>query len=123
MEQLSLAQLFGKGAVQDATKLVIKKEDLALTGLTPTANNRAQQLIVALALQVLTVFQGSFIDENGNLIVDEFNNPISYSNRDNYELLEGFSWGVYLVNGQTDKVRYGIIIHYYERLPDGEYDD
>ncbi|MDZ8108984.1 MAG: hypothetical protein RM338_25630 [Nostoc sp. DedQUE12a] len=95
MQALTLTELFGASATQTATELVIKKADLVAVGLTPSANNTAEQLLVAILLQALSNFQGYLIDENGNIITDENNAPIGYDNRQFYELLEMFRWDAY----------------------------
>ncbi|MEA5624111.1 hypothetical protein [Nostoc sp. UHCC 0251] len=96
MQALTLTQLFGDSASQTATELVIQKADLAAVGLTPTANNRAEQLVVALLLQALRNFEGYLTDENGNIMTDENNAPIGYENRHLHELLEMFRWDAYV---------------------------
>ncbi|MEH2066985.1 MAG: hypothetical protein V7K47_02235 [Nostoc sp.] len=96
MRPLTLQELFGVNAVQTADELIIKKSDLSAVGLTATANNRAEQLFVAILLQALSNFQGYFIDENGNILADENNAPIGYDNRQLYELLEMFRWSAYI---------------------------
>jgi hypothetical protein len=111
MLALTLAQLFGDSATQSATELIIKKADLVAVGLTATANNRAEQLIVALLLKALENFEGTLTDENGNKITDELNNPIPYDNRNLWELLEILRWGTYIPEGATDRIRNQIIIH------------
>jgi hypothetical protein len=113
MLALTLAQLFGNSATQSATELVIKKADLVAVGLTATANNRAEQLVVAILLQALSNFEGSLTDENGSLITDENNSPITYDNKSLWELLEIFQWGVYIPDGLMDKIRHEIIINSY----------
>jgi hypothetical protein len=95
MQTLTLQELFGVNAVQTADELIIKKSDLSAVGLTPTANNRAEQLVVAILLKPLSNFQGYLIDENGNILTDENNAPIGYDNRQLYELLEMFRWDAY----------------------------
>ncbi|MDZ8085614.1 MAG: hypothetical protein RMY16_08460 [Nostoc sp. DedQUE12b] len=95
MQTLTLIELFGVNAVQTADELIIKKSDLSAVGLTPTANNGAEQLLVAILLQALSVFQGYLTDENGNIISDENNAQIGYDNRQLYELLEIFRWDAY----------------------------
>ncbi len=114
MQALTLQELFGVNAVQTATELIIKKADLVAIGLSPTANNRAEQLIVALILEALSIFQGNLTEEKGNIIVDENNISITYDNRNLWELLEIFYWGIYIPDGYTDRIRHQIIIHYYE---------
>ena len=95
MQALTLQELFGKSASQTATELVIKKSDLVAVGLTATANNRAEQLAVAVLSQALSAFQGYLIDESGNLLSDEMGNIIGYDNRELYEFLEIFRWNAY----------------------------
>lgn len=95
MQALTLQELFGASASQTATELVIKKSDLVAVGLTATANNRAEQLVVAILLQALSTFQAYLIDENGNILADENNASIGYDNRQLYEFLEMFRWDAY----------------------------
>lgn len=49
MAEPTLTQVFGAGAVQDATTFTITKADL--TGLTASANNSAESLFVAILLK------------------------------------------------------------------------
>ncbi|MBL1199899.1 MAG: hypothetical protein FWK04_12625 [Nostoc sp. GBBB01] len=95
MQVLTLQDLFGVNAVQTADELIIKKSDLSAVGLTPTANNRTEQLLVAILLKALSNFQGYLTDENGNILADENNASIGYDNRQLYELLEMFRWDAY----------------------------
>lgn len=95
MQSLTLQDLFGNSAVQSATELVIKKNDLVAVGLTPTANNRAEQLVVAILLQALSNFQAYLTDEDGNIITDQNSTPIGYDNRESFEFLEMFLWDAY----------------------------
>jgi hypothetical protein len=95
MQALTLTELFGVNAVQTTEELIIKKSDLSAVGMTASANNRPQQLAVAILLQALSTFQGYLIDENRNIVTDELNNPIGYDNRQLYELLEMFRWDAY----------------------------
>lgn len=95
MQTLTFIELFGVNAVQTADEVIIKKSDLSAVGLTPTANNSAEQLFVAILLQALSTFQGYLTDESGNIITDENNAPIGYDNRQLYEFLEMFRWDVY----------------------------
>ncbi|BAY78364.1 hypothetical protein NIES25_48380 [Nostoc linckia NIES-25] len=115
MQTLTLAQLFGVNAVQTADKLIIKKSDLSAFGLTPSENNRAEQLLVAVLLQALSNFQGYLVNESGNLLSDENGNIIGYDNRKLYELLEMFRWDAY-VKKREQKVYLTetIVIHSYD---------
>ncbi|MCF2146460.1 hypothetical protein IQ276_008350 [Desmonostoc muscorum LEGE 12446] len=96
MQTLTLQDLFGVNAVQTATELVIKKADLVAVGLTPTATNHAEQLLVAIVLKALENFQGKLTDQNGNLVTDQNNTPITYDNRNLWEVLEIYQWRVSL---------------------------
>ncbi|MBH8575459.1 hypothetical protein I8752_21090 [Nostocaceae cyanobacterium CENA369] len=87
---LTLTQIFGAGATQDSQYLVIPKSDLP--GLTPSSNNTAESLVVALLLKALENFEGVLTDENGNTITDENNNPITYYQGDWVELMRVFQW-------------------------------
>lgn len=113
MQALTLQELFGVNATQTATELVIKKADLAAVGLTPTANNRAEQLVVAIVLKALQAFQGYLVEENGEKITDELNNSINYDNQGFSELIEVFLWGTYIPENLTSIIRYEIIFHSY----------
>lgn len=113
MLALTLAQLFGDSASQTATELVIKKADLAAVGLTPLFNNRAEQLVVAILLQILENFQGVLTDENGEYITDENGNPITYDQGDQfYEFLQLFLWELHIEQRSFGIViRHTIIMH------------
>jgi hypothetical protein len=114
MQTLTLQELFGVNAVQTADELIIKKSDLSAVGLTATANNGAEQLLVAILLQALSIFQGYLTDESGNIISDENNAQIGYDNRQLYELLEIFRWDAYAKerNGKVHLTE-TIVIHSY----------
>ncbi len=49
MAEPTLVQVFGANAVQDANSITISKADL--TGLTASANNRAEALFVAILIK------------------------------------------------------------------------
>jgi hypothetical protein len=51
MAEPTLAQVFGSNATQDANTLTISKADLTSVGLTASANNTAESLVVALILK------------------------------------------------------------------------
>lgn len=54
MAELSLTDVFGSGATQTATTITISKADLA--GLTPSTNNSADSLSVALLNRFTTLY-------------------------------------------------------------------
>lgn len=84
MEALTLAQLFGVNAVQDDQYLIINKNDLPL--LTPDTNNSAESLLVAVTLKALANIQGFLETENGEILTDENDNPLTFNNQDYYSL-------------------------------------
>ncbi|WP_309740078.1 hypothetical protein [Chamaesiphon sp. OTE_20_metabat_361] len=51
MPKPTLIQVFGANATQTATDIVIKKADLVAVGLTASANNTAESLLMAIALK------------------------------------------------------------------------
>lgn len=55
MAEPTLTQIFGAAATQSATTLTIAKADLAALGLTATATNTAESLLVALLLKAREV--------------------------------------------------------------------
>lgn len=71
MAEPTLEQVFGVGAVQDADTLTIQKS--ALTGLTATANNTAESLLVAILKKAMatltTTFQGD--DPDRSITIEE----------------------------------------------------
>jgi len=90
MVDLTLEQLFGQGAIQDASILIIQKS--SLPGLTASSSNRAEQLLTALILQAYQHFEGTLTDEQGRIITDEQGRTITYDNRALYEKLNLWFW-------------------------------
>jgi hypothetical protein len=62
MAEPTLTQVFGTSAAQDATTLTITKADL--TGLTPSANNTAESLLVAIIVKALSALTQTNFDSN-----------------------------------------------------------
>ena len=60
--------------------------------LTASEDNRAEQLFVALILQVWDEFQGLIVDEIGENLVDETGEAIGYEQRGLYEKLGVYFW-------------------------------
>lgn len=60
----TLVQVFGAGAVQDSSTLTIQKSALAANGLTPSANNTGESLVVALFKQWQTYLTPANLDAN-----------------------------------------------------------
>ncbi|KPQ34612.1 MAG: hypothetical protein HLUCCA11_13950 [Phormidesmis priestleyi Ana] len=51
MAEPTLTEVFGAGAIQDATTLTITKADLVSVGLTASASNTAESLLAAIVLK------------------------------------------------------------------------
>lgn len=67
MAEPSLTQVFGAGATQDLSTLTISKGDLTAVGLTVSANNTAESLLVAIMLK----FKTTLTDESRDLNIDQ----------------------------------------------------
>lgn len=50
MAEPTLSAVFGSNATQTTTEIIISKSDLATKGLTPSAINTAESLLIAIAL-------------------------------------------------------------------------
>lgn len=68
---LSIRQVFGSSATQDASTLVVRKEDLALVGLTPGANNSAESLFAAAVLLLARSLRGKVKTQDGEAIATD----------------------------------------------------
>ncbi|MEH2322050.1 MAG: hypothetical protein V7K32_00305 [Nostoc sp.] len=90
LSSLSLTQLFGEGAYQDANILIIKKS--SLLRLTASPDNTAESLLVAMLITALTNFSGIVTNETFQMIIDENNQPILFDNSEAFELIEIISW-------------------------------
>ncbi|MBL1199898.1 MAG: hypothetical protein FWK04_12620 [Nostoc sp. GBBB01] len=64
MAEPTLTDVFGAGAEQDEDTLTIQKSSLAGVGLTPSANNTAEALFVAVTLQAQQALSEESRDEN-----------------------------------------------------------
>lgn len=106
--ELSLSEIFGDGATQDASTLIIQKADLPK--LSTNQDNRAEQLLVALILKAIPIFQGELVDENDDYIVDSDFNKINYDNSELYKLVVNH-WRVRV---QDRKIINQFVIHTYE---------
>lgn len=90
MQNLTLQQLFGKSATQTDGTLTIHKADLP--GLTVAANNRGEQLLVALLLQAHQHFEGVLTDEQGRAIADQQGRKVTFDNSALYQKLTISFW-------------------------------
>ena len=83
--QLTLQQLFGEGSYQDAEKVVINKTSLPLT---PSINNSAQSLFVALLEKARFNYHGQLSANGSWLTIDGAN--LEFNNSNNYHELNVF---------------------------------
>lgn len=83
--QLTLTQLFGEGASQTTTNLIIQKS--RLSGLTPLLNNHSEQLLAAIILTASRSFIGVLEDDSGRLVTDNFGNSVDFDNSFLYDLV------------------------------------
>ena len=90
MQRLSLAQIFGEGAFQDSSVLIIQKA--SLLKLTPIPTNSAESLITAILITALANFAGIIADENNQVLTDENNQSISFDNSEVFELIKIIQW-------------------------------
>lgn len=74
MAELSLTAVFGAGATQTATILTITKADL--TGLTASATNNPDSIMVALLNKLTTAYAQSVRDANKDVSLVATLNPI-----------------------------------------------
>lgn len=95
----TLQQLFGANATQDNQSLVIRKSDLP--GLTPSVNNTAESLLVAILLQSWGEFEGLLVDETGEPVVDETGEAIGYNHRELFEKLNVWFWKRQFTGGRV----------------------
>jgi hypothetical protein len=75
---LTKQQTLGMNFTESSDTLTIRKADIPR--LTPTNNNSAQSLFVGLLLLVLENYVGKIANDVGNIISDEYGNPIAYDN-------------------------------------------
>ena len=83
MAEPSVKLVFGDGATQDATTLTISKADLTSVGLTPSATNTAESLLLAIVLKFKSVLTEAARDTNIDqsvAVVDGFSPSITTRN-------------------------------------------
>jgi hypothetical protein len=113
--ELTLIQLFGVNAFQDGQILKIQKSDLPL--LTPSINNTAESLLVAIVLKALENFEGSLTTETDDFITDEFDNPVTFNNGDIFTTLYAFNWNPYIAERLNSYVaRNSVIIQFFTQV-------
>ncbi|BAY10640.1 hypothetical protein [Calothrix sp. NIES-2098] len=83
MAELTLTQLFGSGATQDASTLTIQKSALVAQGLTASSSNTAESLVVALVKQWQSVATPTAQESNGDIqvtIEDSYQSIVTRNN-------------------------------------------
>lgn len=87
------ALLFGEGFYQNAEVVVIQKN--SLPRLNPSSQNRAESLLTALILQVVSGFSGHLQNENGEVLTTESNEPLEFDNSPLYNYLTVSLWRIF----------------------------
>ena len=90
MLNLTLQQLFGANATQNAQSLIIHKADLPR--LFTLIDNRGEQLLAAILLQAHTNFEGVITDEQNTAIINEQGKIITFDNKELYKKLSIEYW-------------------------------
>lgn len=112
LQHLSLAQVFGEGAFQDAGVLIIQKA--SLLKLTATISNTPESLIAAILITALTNFAGIITDENNLPITDENNRSFTFDNSEAFELIKIFEWQAFQFDRNNQKcINNQIIVEQY----------
>jgi hypothetical protein len=77
MAEPTLTDIFGTGALQDATTLTIQKSALQAVGLTVSANNKAEALLSAILKLAAVTLTSDSRDNNidQSILVDTGNTP------------------------------------------------
>ncbi|MBD2344173.1 hypothetical protein [Anabaena subtropica] len=118
--ELTLAQLFGVNVFQDGQVLIIAKSDLP--GLTPSASNTSESLLVAILLKAFENFQGELTDPQENKVTDPQWRTITYNNSSLYLTLLMEPWRGYIEQRLgLYVVRDSLIIHQFTEYADTEF--
>lgn len=84
MAEPTLQQVFGAGATQDATTFTIAKADLTAVGLTASATNTAESLMVAILLLAKDYLTAANFENNLDqsiTIEESFKNLVTRNNQ------------------------------------------
>ncbi|MGL4638793.1 MAG: hypothetical protein ACRCVX_03530 [Shewanella sp.] len=79
MAELSITDVFGSGATQDATTVTFTKASLAAAGLTASANNTAESILGALVLALRSRLTATGLESNADqsiTVIDGFDSLI-----------------------------------------------
>jgi hypothetical protein len=104
--ELNLTQLFGEGATQTATNLLIQKS--SLRGLTPLSNNHSEQMLAAIILTASHNFIGVLEDDLERLVTDNFGNSIDFDNSILYEDFSIEEWKRVIIQS---KIKHTFLVH------------
>lgn len=79
MAELTLAQIFGANATQDATTLTIHKADLVGTGLTPSSTNTAESLLAGVVVfgQTTLTSANQLLNTDQSITITDSNDNIT----------------------------------------------
>ncbi|QHG15808.1 hypothetical protein [Nostoc sp. ATCC 53789] len=112
LNRLSLADLFGEEATQDATVLVIQKSDLLR--LTPQVNNTAESLLAAILVTAFSAFSDAITTEDDQSITTEDGFPLTFDNSEAFELIKIIGWTPFqFVRGNQKYINNQVIIEAY----------
>ncbi len=78
MFHINLVDLFGANAYQTDNFLVINKADFP--NLTPTSENNAESLLIAILLNAIKRFEGIIEDDQGRALTNATGKILTYSN-------------------------------------------
>ena len=93
---VSVEDLFGGGSYQDENFLIINKSNL---NISASNNNSAESLLAAIILKASFQFIGTLTVPGGELLTDPDNNPITYDNRNLFEISELSYYERYIPTG------------------------
>ncbi|MEH1783264.1 MAG: hypothetical protein V7L26_30075 [Nostoc sp.] len=102
MALLTLQQVFGSNATQNATTVTFLKGDLQ--GLTPQTVNTADSIFAGIVNNVWQQFEGSLTDQNGITVTDQGGTSVTYDNHLYYDTTKVQFWGYSFPSGEINSV-------------------
>ena len=115
MLSLTPVQLFGANFSQTANTLTISKSDLVNVGLTPSINNRAEQLLAAIVLKALSQMSDVLTTEANITLNNESNLLLTFDNSSLFIQLSLMEWEIrFVVRQQATYRKNTIVIKQYE---------
>ena len=100
MAVLTLEQIFGVGAVQDANTITIQKT--GLTHLVSSVENSGSSIFAAIVNTAWMYFEGVVTDENFQAVTDETGQSIFYDNHLYYSDFWVQFYSYFLPTGKLD---------------------